>query len=72
MNYRKMGNLNESVSLLSFGIMRMPTTDSDTKNIDFPEAIRMIRYAIDNGVNYIDTAWVYHGGVSEVVVAEAL
>jgi predicted aldo/keto reductase-like oxidoreductase len=69
MRYRTFNKTGEQVSLLGFGAMRLPTVGGE---VDEAEAIRMIRYAIDNGVNYVDTAYMYHGGVSEVVVGKAL
>ncbi len=65
-----MGSLNWEVSVLGFGSMRLPMIDQTTVNEE--EAIKMIRYAIDNGVNYIDTAYPYHNGESEVIVGKAL
>ena len=52
--------------------MRLPTLGDDNGKIDEPQAINMIRAAIDQGVNYIDTAWGYHREQSEPLVGKAL
>ena len=72
MEYRRFGNLGFRVSALGFGCMRLPTVGGDSSNIDEPEATRMLHYAIDNGVNYLDTGYPYHGGNSERFLGRAL
>jgi predicted aldo/keto reductase-like oxidoreductase len=70
MKYRLNQKTGKDVSLLGFGAMRLPGLGQG--KVDEEQTIEMIRYAIDNGVNYIDTAYVYHDGQSEVVVGKAL
>lgn len=70
MLYRTMPRTGDSVSILGFGCMRFPL-DAEGK-IDEPRSTEMLHSAIDRGVNYIDTAWPYHGGESEPVVGRAL
>lgn len=66
-----MGQLGWDASILGFGTMRLPT-DKLTGKIDYAESTRMIRYAIDNGINYVDTAWMYHNEQSELFLGKAL
>jgi len=70
MLYRAMPKNNDQLSILGFGCMRLPTTEDGS--IDEPRAIKQVRSAIDSGVNYLDTAWPYHGGMSESFVGRAL
>jgi hypothetical protein len=72
MLHRRFGKLNWQASALGFGAMRLPFIGANEANVNQEEAIRMIRYAIDHGVNYIDTAYGYHYGKSEVAVGKAL
>ncbi len=68
------GKLGFDVSRLGFGMMRLPVHEVDEGRvvIDRPEAIRMVRHAIDRGLNYVDTAYGYHDGESEIVTGIAL
>ncbi len=70
MEKRKLENLGIETSLLGFGCMRFPVC-ADGK-INEPEAERMLDKAIAEGVNYIDTAYPYHEGQSEIVVGKIL
>ena len=77
MQYRTFGKLGWKPSALGFGAMRLPTLNEDRMNdfsgqIDEDLAIRMIRTAIDGGVNYVDTAWDYHRENSEPLVGRCL
>jgi predicted aldo/keto reductase-like oxidoreductase len=80
MLYRKMGKTGDEVSALGFGCMRFPMLNSNSevdrwdpnKEIDLEQVDRMIGHALDNGVNYFDTAHPYHGGKSESVLGDRL
>lgn len=73
MQYRKFERSGVKASVLGFGCMRLPVQAGvEGDPIDRPEAIRMIRKAIDSGVTYVDTAYGYHNGDSENLVGEAL
>ncbi len=70
MEMRKMEKLGAEVSLLGFGCMRFPTNAEGKIDRELAEA--MMDKAIAAGVNYIDTAYPYHGGESELFVGEVL
>jgi uncharacterized protein len=73
MKYRGFGGIEDfEVSALGFGCMRLPTIGGDGNAVDEPLATRMLREAIDAGVNYVDTAHGYHGGNSERWLGRAL
>ncbi|APC41488.1 aldo/keto reductase [Clostridium estertheticum] len=79
MLYRKFGKTNEMVSALGFGCMRLPILPGGNQSqIDEEKSMKLVRFAIDEGVNYIDTAYPYHGtgmgsgGASEPFVAKVL
>jgi len=72
MQYRKIPKIDWKPSALGFGAMRLPVINGDQAKVDIPAATRMIRYAIDHGINYLDTAYFYHNGYAEQAVAQAL
>jgi predicted aldo/keto reductase-like oxidoreductase len=69
MKYRKFGKTDFQASVLGFGAMRLPTVEG---KVDETQATEMLYYAIENGVNYVDTAYIYHGGESEKWLGKAL
>jgi predicted aldo/keto reductase-like oxidoreductase len=71
MRYRTFGRTGWTVSALGLGCMRLPNRGAPDE-LDDPASIRLIRHAIDRGVNYLDSGYGYHGGRSEVVVGMAL
>jgi predicted aldo/keto reductase-like oxidoreductase len=81
MLYRKLGENGPEVSILGFGCMRLPIENGSqraadrfdpTKTIDEEKATELIHYAINQGVNYFDTAYPYHSGKSEPFLGKAV
>ncbi len=72
MKYRKFGSTGFKVSALGLGCMRLPTKKLMPLQADMPKSVKLIKSAVDKGINYIDTAWVYHFGASEKIVGIAL
>lgn len=73
MKYRDFGKLGVKHSAFGLGCMRFPMKEVDGKQVvDEENTISIIRAAIDGGVDYVDTAYVYSGGQNETVVGKAL
>ncbi|MDD1704588.1 MAG: aldo/keto reductase [Methanoregula sp.] len=70
MLYRTVPKTGESLSILGYGFMRLPRSPGG--GLDEERAISQLRHAIDEGVNYVDTAPLYHFGRSEPILARAL
>lgn len=70
MLYRRMGKADPELSILGFGCMRLPVKADG--RVDGPQAAQMLKYAVDHGVNYVDTAYPYHNGESELFLGKAL
>ena len=72
MRYTELGGTGLRVSALGLGAMRLPHEDGDPSAIRREEAAEMVEEALRLGVNYIDTAYPYHGGKSESFLGEVL
>ena len=70
MKYVQFNAVEKEISLLGLGVMRLPRLENG--KADEKESINLIRYAIDRGINYIDTGYTYHGGDSERIIGKAL
>ncbi|NHJ33647.1 MAG: 4Fe-4S dicluster domain-containing protein, partial [Asgard group archaeon] len=70
MHYRTLGKTGIKVSILGFGVLRLPVKGRG--KIDVEESIKIIRRSIDNGINFVDTAYNYHNGKSEIILGQAL
>lgn len=62
----------EKISVLGFGLMRLPVLNNDQSQIDMEKVEEMILYACEHGINYYDTAYPYHNGFSEKALGEIL
>ena len=56
----------KQLSSLGLGLMRLPVLDKDETKIDMEKAAEMVDYAIENGINYFDTAYIYTGSESTI------
>ena len=60
------------LSRLGMGVMRLPIADGNDAQIDYEKAEKLIAHCMEQGVNYYDTAYIYHGGKSEEFLGKAL
>ena len=60
------------LSALGMGAMRLPVLDGDNSKVDEAAVAEMVAYAMEQGINYYDTAWGYHDGQSELVMGKVL
>lgn len=77
MTYTTLSKTGDRISLLGFGTMRYPTIEKETPEgirnvIDQEKAEKLVDYAMAHGINYYDTAWMYHQGESEIVTGKLL
>ena len=70
MNYRIFPKIPDcQISVLGFGLMRLPLLPN-SEEIDKEKTRNLVKLAIEQGINYFDTAYPYHHGKSEIVFGE--
>lgn len=72
MIYKTYKDTDVKLSLLGMGCMRLPTVGDPGAPVDYDKAVEIIDYAYEHGVNYFDTAYIYHSGDSERFIGKAL
>ena len=72
MYQREYKNSGKMISLLGMGCMRLPKKSAESQDVDYEKAQEIIDYAYAHGINYYDTAYIYHGGDSERFLGEAM
>jgi predicted aldo/keto reductase-like oxidoreductase len=81
MLYNKIGKTDRKASILGLGCMRLPMLEvkdppkdffERQKAVDEEAALEMIDYAIEHGINYFDSAYMYHGGNSELILGKGI
>jgi uncharacterized protein len=73
MKYRDFGKTGVKVSRLGFGAMRLPEKKvNDGLELDMEAAVKIMQSGFESGINYVDTAYFYHDGKSEVAVGKAI
>ncbi len=72
MEYRSFPGIKTNPSLLGFGLMRLPLNSEDSADINYEQSFEMIKYALEQGINYYDTAYMYHSDQSEIFVGKML
>ena len=70
MKYSNFINKNTNPSRLGFGLMRLPIIENDNGQINYKESRNLVEKSLELGINYFDTAYVYHERQSEIFAGE--
>ncbi len=72
MYYKEYKDTGMKFSALGMGCMRLPRISAESQEVDYEKAQEIIDYAYAHGINYYDTAYMYHNGDSERFIGQAL